>query len=290
MPELWPHNFPDPQIIPTGDGYLAIATNSDGTNVQTLHSPDLAAWRPGADALPTLPTWTRPGRVWAPEAVRLGDRWLLYYTTRGPNDGRQCVSVAVADRPAGPYLDESTEPLVYEQQAGGSIDASPFTDSAGRDWLTWKNDGNAVGADTWISIQRLAPDGLSLIGEPVRLIKQDQPWEGNLVEGPYLWERDGAFHLFYSANDFGSADYAVGHAIAEHPDGPYRKDGSPILVSNEVAAGPGHCTLFADGDRTVMAYHAWHPDAVGKPPGRTLWTSEVHFAADGAVAVDPPAL
>ena len=290
MPELWPHNFADPQVLPVGaDGYLAIATNSDGVNVQTLRSADLTTWRPGPDALPNLPGWSRPGKVWAPEAARFGDRWVLYYTTRGPNDGLQCVSLAVSDRPAGPYVDESTEPLLYEQHAGGSIDASPFTDSAGQHWLLWKNDGNAVGMDTWISIQRLTPDGLALQGEPVRLIRQDLPWEGTLVEGPYLWELDATFHLFYSANDFGSTDYAVGHAIADRPEGPYRKDERPILVSNEVAAGPGHCTLFSEGGRTLMVYHAWHSGAVGEPPGRTMWLSEVHFAADGSVTVEPPA-
>lgn len=293
MAHLWPDNFPDPQVIVTGrDGdqaYLAIATNAGGCNVPTLWSSDLQTWRAGDDALPALASWTLPGKVWAPEAARFADRWVLYYTTRGPEDGRQCISVATAERPEGPYRDVSEAPLVYEDEAGGSIDASPFTDTDGQSWLTWKNDGNAVGVDTWISIQRLASDGLSLLGEPVRLIKQDLAWEGHLVEGSYLWHRDGRFHLFYSANAFASADYAVGHAVAEAPDGPYLKDPDPILVSNEVAAGPGHCTLFEQGGRTWMVYHAWQPGAVGQAPGRSLWLSEVHFGADGSVRVDPPA-
>ena len=29
-----------------------------------------------------------------------------------------------------------------------------------------------------------------------------QPWEGAVVEAPFLWENDGTFYLFYSANSY----------------------------------------------------------------------------------------
>lgn len=79
---VWPSNFPDPQILPDGDAWVAIATNGNGMNVQTLTSDDLVTWTQGADALPQLPAWTTKGKVWAPEAHRFGDRWVMYYTTR----------------------------------------------------------------------------------------------------------------------------------------------------------------------------------------------------------------
>jgi GH43 family beta-xylosidase len=212
----------------------------------------------------------------------------MYYTTIAPNFEIQCVGVAVAERPEGPYKDTRPGPLVCEADQGGSIDASPFLAADGTAYLYWKNDGNAVGVDTWISVQRLARDGTSLVGERRRLLKQDLPWEGHLVEGPSVWERDGVFHLFYSANDFGSDRYAVGHATASSPLGPFTKDPDPVLVSNEVAAGPGHCSLVEKDGRVWMVYHAWAPDAVGSDvPGRTMWLSEVTF--DGrSVRVDPP--
>lgn len=285
------NNFPDPQILPDPDGgYVAIATNGNTMNIQVLTSDDLVHWQQGSDAMPELAEWTGPGKVWAPEAIRLADdRWAVYYTTRAPDPEIQCIGVAFADHPAGPYVDGSDGPLICEQDQGGSIDASPFLDSAGKLHLYWKNDGNAVGVDTWISVQELSADGASLQGEPTQLIKQDLPWEGHLVEGPYVIERDRTFHLFYSANDYGSADYAVGHATAESPTGPFTKSGDPVLVSNEVAAGPGHCALIEVDDTVWMAYHAWAPEAIGEEvPGRTLWLSEVTFAADGTVEVTPP--
>jgi beta-xylosidase len=285
---VWPSNFPDPQILPDGDGWVAIATNGNGMNVQTLTSPDLATWTQGSDALPELASWTTSGKVWAPEAHRFGDRWVMYYTTRAPDPAIQCIGLAVADSPRGPYRDTSTEPLVCEQDQGGSIDASPFVAADGTAYLYWKNDGNAVGVDTWISAQRLSADGLRLEGAPKRLLRQDLAWEGQLVEAPFVWERDGVFHLFYSANDYGSDRYAVGHATAPSPTGPFIKDSEPVLSSSDVAAGPGHCALLEKDGRVLMVYHAWAPDSIGSDvPGRMMFLSEVRF--DGAiVTVTPP--
>ncbi len=283
-------NFPDPMIVIGGDGTAwAFATNGNGSNVQVLNSPDLVTWEQAEDALPQLPKWSSAGKVWAPEvAVHNQNRSVLYYTTRAPNPEIQCVGVAVAEQPQGPYTDSSSGPLVCEEDQGGSIDASPFTAADGTRYLYWKNDGNAVGVDTFISVAKLSADGTKLASEPKHLFKQDIPWEGDLVEGPFVWENDGVFHMFYSANSFASADYAVGHATATSPLGPFTKSGDPILVSNDVAAGPGHCALFERDGKVWMVYHAWAPDAIGLDyPGRTMWLSEVTFDGLTATVVPP---
>ena len=245
---VWPSNFPDPQILPDGRGWVAIATNGNGMNVQTILSDDLATWTQGSDALPQVASWTHARQgVGARGAPLRRPKWVMYYTTMAPDPAIQCIGLAVADDPEGPYRDTSSKPLVCEQDQGGSIDASPFVAKDGTAYLYWKNDGNAVGVDTWISVQRLSADGLRLEGQPKRLLRQDLPWEGQLVEAPFVWERDGVFHLFYSANDYGSDKYAVGHATATSPTGPFTKDPDPVLTSTDVAAGPGHCALLETG-------------------------------------------
>ncbi len=283
-------NFPDPMIVADPDGgYWAVATNGNGSNAQTLRSADLTSWEQGPDALPELPTWTSPGKVWAPEVEEAGDRFLLYYTTIGPDPEIQCVAVATGAEPEGPYADDSERPLVCEQDQGGTIDAHPFTAADGTRYLYYKNDGNAVGVDTFISVAPLDATGRKLAGKPRRLFKQDLPWEGDLVEAPFVWEEGGRFHLFYSANSYASEAYAVGHAVADDPLGPFTKTDDPVLVTNDVAVGPGHCALFAVNGRVWMAYHAWTPGEVGEDiPGRALWLSEVTFAADGTPTVVPP--
>jgi len=285
-------NVPDPMIIADDEGgWWAFATNGNGVNIQTLRSTDLISWEPMPDALPSLPDWTRGGDVWAPEVARgVGGTWLMYYTTPAPQDRGdiQCIGLAAADSPGGPYVDSSDQPLVCETDDGGSIDAHPFTAPDGKRYLYWKNDGNRIGVDTWISVQRLDPSGTRLVGEPTKLIKQDQPWEGSLVEAPFVVEASGTYWLFYSANAYDSADYAVGVAKAASPMGPFVRLPDPVLVGNEVAAGPGHCAIFTVDDQRWMVYHAWPPDAVGSDfPGRTMWLSEVEVSAD-AVSVVPP--
>jgi beta-xylosidase len=287
-------NVPDPMIIADDDGaWWAFATNGNGVNIQTLRSTDLISWEPMPDALPALPDWTRGGDVWAPEVARgAGGKWLMYYTTPAPSDRGdiQCVGLAIADSPGGPYVDSSDQPLVCETDDGGSIDAHPFTAADGTRYLYWKNDGNRIGVDTWISVQQLDPTGTTVVGDPTRLIKQDQPWEGSLVEAPFVVEASGTYWLFYSANAYDSADYAVGVAKATSPTGPFAKLPDPVLVSNEVTAGPGHCAIFAVGDQLWMVYHAWSPDSVGSDfPGRTMWLSEVEVSAD-QVRVTPPTI
>ncbi len=288
---VYANNFADPMIISTGDGgYVAVATNGSGGNVPTLTSSDLTNWEPGPDALPRLPRWSAPGKVWAPEiSVRADGRYVLYYTTRGPNPKFQCIGVAVGSAAGGPFVDSSSKPLVCQPKLGGSIDASPFTAADGARYLYWKNDGNALGLDTWIWGQRLDKTGTQLVGEPTQLFQQDLPWEGALVEAPFGWEREGKVHLFYSANDYASDAYAVGQAVGSDPLGPFTKGGDPVLVSNDVASGPGHCSLIEKDGRVWMAYHAWAPDAIGSEvPGRTMWLSEVTFDPDGTVHVVPP--
>lgn len=293
MPEptnpVYPLDFPDPQVLPDGDGYLAIATNGNGMNVQTIRSDNLVEWTQGVDALPSVAPWSSSGKVWAPEIIQWSDGgYRLYYTTKAPDPAWQCISVARSQVVAGPYVDESTEPLICEIEEGGSIDASPFVDDDGTAYLYWKNDGNAIGVDTFIKVARLGGDGMSLEGEVTALFKQDLYWEGHLVEGPAVVKVDGIYHMFYSANDYGSDKYAVGHAVADSPLGPFLKDPKPVLATNEVAAGPGHCQLFRKDGQWRMVYHAWTPGHVGDSlEGRKMWLSRVSFRG-ATVQVDPP--
>ncbi|MDO3702718.1 glycoside hydrolase family 43 protein [Micromonospora sp. C28SCA-DRY-2] len=281
---------PDPQAIRVGDTWYLFHTNAGGRNVPVLSSPDLVDWTPVGDALPDLPGWADAGKTWAPEAIQLApDRFLLYYTVAGRESGRQCVGRAVASTPQGPYRDDSTGPLICQAEQGGSIDASPFRDTDGSLWLLWKNDGNAIGVDTWLWSQRLSDDGLRLVGEPTKLLKQTEPWEGNLIEGPFFHRQDGRLYLFFAANAYDRAEYAEGYAVCESPTGPCVKaPENPILKSNEVASGPGHASMVVKDGRTWLLYHAWPPGQEGSTdPGRQVWLDEITWQ-DGKPRVNGP--
>ena len=256
-------DFPDPDVLEVDGTYYAYATNGNGRNVRVARSTDLVTWENLDDAMPQLPSWMIPGKTWAPEVTELSPgRFALYFTATNFQPALQCIGVAVADSPVGPFVAAGEGMLVCPPDEGGAIDASTFLDDDGTGYLLWKNDGNCCGLDTWLQIAPLAPDGLSLAGPPTRLARQDQPWEGNLVEAPTLVKRDGTYVLLYSANDYASAEYAIGYARATTVTGPYTKAEQPLLTTNRDPrfVGPGGQDVVPGTDGTdLLVFHSWSP-------------------------------
>jgi beta-xylosidase len=272
---VYQDNFPDPHVLLHNGEFIAYATNS-GLNLPMLSSKDLVHWAPVVDAqgrrvdgMPSLASWAEEGRTWAPEVLKVGNQWLLYYTARSRALKTQCVGVAIAADPRGPFRDPSGAPLVCQTDQGGTIDANPFRDADGKLYLYYKSDGNAVGKTTYIWGQRLTDDGLKITGDAVPLIKDDQKWEWKLVEAPQMVKAPSNYQLFYSAAFFGwdaterLSNYATGYANCTGPLGPCTDaPDNPLLHSfNEREAGclsgPGHPSIFRVGTRTFMAFHAW---------------------------------
>src|SRR5205085_3434945 len=111
--------------------------------------------------------------------VARSGRYLLYYTTTEASSGRQCISVATATTPTGPYHDSSTGPLVCQPTLGGSIDPYPFVDANGSLYLLWKSDSNALGQQTALWSRQLRSDGLNwaLFSRTVQLLgEQPTSW------------------------------------------------------------------------------------------------------------------
>ena len=141
---------------------------------------------------------------------------------------------------------------------------------------------------TPIYAQRLSPE-LRLIGERHIVMVNDLEWEAHLIEGPWLTEQDGRFYLFYSGNDFSTAEYGIGAAVAPTPLGPYRKMPEPLLKSGRDWTGPGHPSVAPSLDGEPQLFlHAFRPGAVGYKAFRALLTTKLRFDADG-MRVEKPA-
>lgn len=259
-------DFPDPGALVDGDTVYAYATNTPAANVQVATSHDMKKWTVSdTDAMPELPAWATPGKTWAPGPAKLADgRYALYFTAADAASKHQCIGVAFADDPAGPFTSTADKPLVCPAEEGGAIDASVFTDDDGSRYLVWKNDGNCCGYDTWLQLAPLGADGASLTGEPVRLVKQTEGWEGNLVEAPVIVRHGDEYVLLYSANDYGGGSYATGVATAKALTGPYTKAKEPLLSTAGTGGayvGPGGADLVNVAGRDWMLFHSWD-DAV----------------------------
>ena len=286
---VFPFDFPDPAVIRVGSVYYGYATNSATGNVQKIESTDLVQWSVLGDALAGLPAWARHGDTWAPGVMAFGSGYDLYYTTFDTHTNTECISVAVAGGPQGPFVDHSQAPLVCQASRGGSIDPSPFTGDGGAPYLVWKSEG-WKGQPATIWSQRLSADGTALMGTgPTALMTPSQPWEGGVVEGPFVVPWAGQYYLFYSANDWRTAAYGIGVAVCSGPTGPCTKPlAGPLLGSQPNLSGPGGPSLFTDGQGGLwMAFHAWLPGAVDYPHNRLLFLRQVTFSG-GLPAVQPP--
>ncbi len=229
---VYPYDFPDPFILPTGGAYYGFATNSVAGNIQIIRSTDLTHWTTVGDALPHEPVWAAPNATWAPSVLQRGSTFVLYYSAVYAPTGQQCISEAVATQPQGPYVDNSTLPLMCQTALGGSIDPTPFVDADGTPYLVWKSQGGGGQPPTLWS-QQLTAAGTALVpGTATSLLAPSLTWQGGVIEGPSMVLVGGQYLLFYSANDWRTSAYAIGVAHCAGPLGPCTETSAqPLLAS-----------------------------------------------------------
>ncbi|GAA4011674.1 glycoside hydrolase family 43 protein [Sphingomonas swuensis] len=271
-------NFPDAFVMQEAPGrYIAYATNS-GENLPMAVSSDLVSWQPVKDAagkrvdgMPTLAPWVKRGFTWAPEVMKVGANYLLYYTANHAKEDKQCLGVAVSQSARGPFVDRSAAPLVCQLELGGSIDANPFRDKDGKLYLYWKADGNRIGKRSRLWGAALSPDGTKLAGEPRDLGMTDEdPWEEKVIEAPTMIRVPEGYAMLYSGGYYGWNDnqrlspYAMNWARCSGPLGPCTDAGpKPILQSYSDAggvgclSGPGHQSIFRANGGTFISFHGW---------------------------------
>ena len=142
---------------------------------------------------------------------------------------------------------------------------------------------------TPVRAQRIADDGRSLIGENRIVLTNDLDWEGHLIEGPFVTHQDGRYWLFYAGNDFSTPAYGIGVAVADHPLGPYLKQGEPLLQSTREWTAPGHASVAPGrGGKPQLFFHAFHPGTGGYNEFRALLTVGVRFSDGRAEVVEAP--
>ena len=302
-------DVPDPGVVwaPELSLWVASTTGCDASGACfALHtSPDLAAWTPAGALFPTLatfPAWASRSDLtaWAPEIHRLASgEYLAVFVSKDAGGALVVGAARSAGGALGPYA-ATAAPLVTAPAGAcyGVIDPTVVvaSDAAAPPTLVFKTDGNSCGQRTEIVAVQLTPDGLNVsAGAPWRsLLTNDAPWEGPLVEAPWLIRNasSGYFYLFYSGSVYDQASYAIGVARGRTLDAPFEKAAhlNPVLRSAPGAAGrglhygPGHCAVVglppgaAAPQRWAMVYAAEQPPA---GPHRNLMLDALEWDADG---------
>ena len=275
-----PGDHPDPTVIKIGDTYWASATSNEwGPLFPIYKSTDLVNWEQVSYAFADLPEWAR-NNFWAPELAydEAQGKVYLYYTARDKSTGRLAVAVASAPTPEGPYTDHG--PLVSQEL--GSIDGYEVKDN-GKIYLLWKEDGNSKGQPTPMWAQEINAERTALVGEMHELFRNDEEWEGRLVEGISVFHHNDYYYATYSAGACCevSCNYKTGVARAKQLLGPWEKyDQNPVLVDNDDWKCAGHGTVVKHGSDFYYLYHAYN-QAGSVYVGREGVLEKINWTADG---------
>ncbi|WP_328993416.1 family 43 glycosylhydrolase [Kribbella sp. NBC_01245] len=248
-------DFPDPDVIQVGNTWYAYSTNNGRGHVPVASAPaPNGPWTIRGDAMPGGPSsgWAQAGRTWAPDVHRNPDgSFTLTYTAWHRSTGRQCVGVATASSPLGPFSPAGGAPMICPLNLGGAIDANTFVANDGTRYLLWKNDGNAVGVNSTLWLTRTVNNGTALSGGNTALLSSS-----GVIEAPDLVQRGSRFVLFYSGGGYVDCNYLTSYATATSLNGPWTVAYRPLMTTasfDNRVCGPGGADFTAD----KVFLHGW---------------------------------
>jgi len=211
--------------------------------------------------------------MWAPDCIFRNGKYYFYFPTT-PQDTtyakRFTVGVAVADKPAGPYVPQA-EPI----KGVRGIDPNVFIDKDGQAYLYW-SEGNIYGA-------RLKENMIELASEPK--ILGELPVKG-LKEGPYMIERNGVYYLTYPhvENKIERLEYAIGN----NPLGPFKFAGV-IMDESPIGCWTNHHSIVQFKNQWYLFYH--HNDYSPQfDKSRSVRIDSLFFNKDGTIQKVTPTL
>lgn len=243
----------DPQILHDGGMYYLYGTTASDEGLEVFSSPDLVHWRRHGFCYHETPTSWGQIDFWAPEVIRKGDTYYLFYTANNPAAHVRSICVATSPSPLGPFVDRVT-PIMPPNR--GFIDASPYLDPSTGIHYLYVMEENLRPPKIWVA--RLSDDLLSLASDLTECLTASQPWETGWVEGPFVIKRGDWYYMTYSGCGYASPNYAVGVATAKTPLGPWTKyPHNPVLYRTAAVSGPGHNSIVdsPDGSELFIAYH-----------------------------------
>jgi arabinan endo-1,5-alpha-L-arabinosidase len=134
--------------------------------------------------------------------------------------------------------------------------------------------------------QRLDVAAQCLVGERHQVLTNDREWEAHVIEGVWVLPYCGKYYMFYAGNDFSTAQYGIGVAVANTPVGPFHKQPTAFLGSTLKWLGPGHASVAVapDGGHRLF-FHAYAPGHAGYKQFRALLASRIRFEGGMPVLV-----
>ena len=248
--------FADPEGAIFNNQYWIYPTYSAPYDQQVFldgfHSEDLVNWTKHSRILDTANVKWAKKAVWAPAIIEKGGKYFLFFGANDiQSDNEQGgIGVAVADNPAGPYVDYLGKPLIDKFHNGAQpIDQFVFKDKDGQYYVIY-------GGWRHCNIAKLKDDFTGFIPYEDGTIFREITPQG-YVEGPFMFMQNGKYYFMWSEGGWTGPDYSVAYAIADSPFGPFKRVGKILQQDPEIATGAGHHSIIyvEKNNRWLIVYH-----------------------------------
>jgi arabinan endo-1,5-alpha-L-arabinosidase len=170
-----------------------------GRGVPSYHSRDLLKWERGPAVFKTAPEWiasavpeNRNMSYWAPDIMKVGNRYLLYYAVSSFGKITSAIGLATnttldPSDPAYHWVDEGAVVRTKNGDNHNAIDPTIFQDTDGSLWLTF--------GSYWSGIKLIQLDPKT--GKRIAPDSQIYSLAYNeSIEASYLCKHDGYYYLF----------------------------------------------------------------------------------------------
>jgi len=237
-----PIRLADPTIFYHNKTYYLYGTGETAGQggFKVFSSPNLKNWKDGGLALKKGDAFGTRG-FWAPQVFVYKNKFYMAYVAD------ENIAIAESDSPLGPFTQKVKKSIAAPTKM---IDPFIFFDGD-KIYLYHVRliNGNRL------YVAELNSDFTTINEETAKeCLHATEAWENTqqtgwgVTEGPTVLKRNGSYYLFYSANDYRNANYAVGYATSKSPFGPWNKyAGNPILSGVQTQMnGTGHGDFFTD--------------------------------------------
>lgn len=273
----------DPTAVRDDDGaYWLFSTDAycDGelprSGVQIRRSEDLVTWEFFGWAFDGVPEeaglWSGATGLWAPEVIRHGDEWRMYYSASTFGSRTSAIGLATGPHPSGPWLDHGIVVRSRHHEPGpNAIDAAVTSDTAGGQWLVY---GSFFAGIHMLELDPASGRPRPHTGPGVLISRRREEVEG-AVEGAFIIPRPGGGHALLESYDSLARTYHVRAAVADRVTGPYRDAlghamtdlgprpdlvGTTILAGHRLTGGrpllaPGHASVLTEPGRQLLVHH-----------------------------------
>ena len=266
-----------------------------GHGVPSYHSKDLVMWERGPAVFTKPPEWTvsavpenRNMGYWAPDIIKMGDRYLLYYSVS--SFGKMTSAIGLATNPTlnpnDPEYQWTDRGIVVQTHEGdgyNAIDPSVFQDDDGTLWLSFGSYWSGI------KLVQLDPKTGKRANPDAKLIPLAY---NDSIEASCLAKHGNYYYLFVnwgSCCQGPKSTYNIRLGRSQKVTGPYldkagvdllQRGGSIFLTTtNGPLIGPGHAGILnANGKNWLTSDFEGDLRMGGKA---TLAIMPLHWSTDG---------